>query len=142
MSLPASEDTTTLRQGTVSKEHDTGDDHILIATPGSAINQGDFVSVWPFFGLADNDISNSVAKATDTIHVGQVYNVGAARIGTSQTFYTLFQPVYFDPSDSKFYEASDTGRILVGYVRQPASASVVPFAFEGLRICGPIDETT
>lgn len=137
MSLPASENTLTLRQGYVSKEHVTGDDHIKVGAQSGAVNQGDFVISWPFFGIADNDMTTTSAE-TDTIHVGQVYNVGAAKIGTSQTFYTLHQAVYYDTVDFKFYEASATGRCLVGYVRQVASASVVPFAFEGLRIAGAI----
>jgi hypothetical protein len=142
MALPASEDTTAIRQGFVSKEHVTGDDHIDIVNAGSAINQGDFVAQYPYFGLADEDIAAS--SGTGTIHVGQVYNVGAARIGSAQTFYTKFQAVYYDPSDGKFYEATDSGRYLVGYVRQPGTASpaVPTFSFEGLRIIGPVDEST
>jgi len=135
MALPASENTLTLRQAYVSKEHVTGDDHIKVGAQGSAVNQGDFVLSWPFFGVADNDMTTTSAE-TDTIHVGQVYNVAAAKIGASQTFYTLHQAVYYDPADGLLYEASATGRCLVGYVRQVASASVVPFAFEGLRIAG------
>lgn len=130
MSLPASENTTTARQGYVIQENGNTDAHIAVTNTGSAINQGDFALFVPYFGVADEDIA--ATSGTGTIHVGQVYRAGSAVTGTSQTFADWGQAVYYDPDDGKFYEADDSSRYLVGYVRRVANASGV-FEFEGLR---------
>jgi hypothetical protein len=129
MALPASENTTTARQGYVLFERKAGDDHIPWTNTGSAINQGDFVLATPYFGLADEDIA--ATSGVGTIHVGQVYRVGVAKTGSGQTFATWGQEVWYDPADGLFYEAGDTGRYIVGYVREVVASGV--WAFEGLR---------
>jgi predicted RecA/RadA family phage recombinase len=130
MALPASENTTTARQGWVYKENGDLNAHKKIVNAGSAINQGDFVLYGPWFGIADEDIAASTGEGT--IHVGQEYRVGAARTGTSQTFADVGQEVYYDSDDGLFYEADDATRKLVGYVTVAADSAGV-FAFEGLK---------
>lgn len=133
MALPASENTTTLVDAYVLKEAYDGErDHVVI-TAGATIAQGDLVKATPYFGVADTGIANG---AKGTIHVGQTIRVGAAVTGASQTFYTWGQAVYFDPADGLLYEASATGRILIGYVSREASASEVTYEIDLLRFHG------
>lgn len=127
MSLPASENTTTLRQAYVIREYGEGY-HLPITNGGSAINQGDLVKSGPFFGVADEDIGASTG--TGTIHCGTGYRVGAAVTGSSQTFATFGQEVYYD-TDGLLYESDDATRFLVGYVTVVADANGV-FEFKGL----------
>lgn len=129
MALPASENTNTLRQGAVKKE--PAGFHQKVINAGSAINQGDFCKFGRFFGIADEDIAATTGEGT--IHVGACYIVGAAQTGTSQTFYTENQDVFYDTSDGKFYEA-DTGttRHLVGVVSRVGSASEATWEFVGI----------
>jgi predicted RecA/RadA family phage recombinase len=130
MSLPASENTTTLRQGYVKKEG-VGDFHQKVVNAGSAINQGDFCKFGRFFGIADEDIAATTGEGT--IHVAAIYIFGAAVTGTSQTFYTENQDVFYDTSDGKFYEAdAGTTRHLVGVVTRPGSASEATVEFKGI----------
>lgn len=138
MSLPASEDTTALRQGYVIQEIVIGDDHIPIANTGSAINQGDFVMKTPYFGLADEDLA--ATSGTGTIHVGQIYRVGTAQTGSGETFATWGQEVYYNSADGKFYEAEHDSTYLVGYVREVVDANGT-WAFEGLRFHGAESST-
>jgi predicted RecA/RadA family phage recombinase len=134
MSLPASEDTTTLRQGFVLIERVSQDDHIPITNTGVAINQGDFVMKTPYFGLADEDIA--ATSGLGTIHVGQVYRVGTDMTGDGESFGTWGQEVYWSTTKSKFFESEGDGnRYLVGYVREVADSDGV-WAFEGLRFHG------
>jgi hypothetical protein len=130
MSLPASENTTLLRQGVVIKE--PGDDfHQKVVNAGSAINQGDFCKFGRFFGLADFDIVATTGEGT--IHCCAIYRAGLAVLGTSQTFYTENQDVFYDTSDGKFYEAdAGTTRHLVGIVTRPGSASEATWEFKGI----------
>ena len=134
MALPASEDNTTAREGYVIREKVTQDDHIPWTNDtGAAINQGAFVKATPFFGLADEDFA---VDGAGTIHVGQVYEVGPAMIGTGETFGTWGQEVYWSTTKRKFYESEGDGnRYLVGYVRKVEDANNV-FRFEGLRFHG------
>lgn len=133
MALPASENTTTLRSAFVLKETiPGGNDHIPI-TASADINQGALVKATPYFGVADEDIANG---AVGTIHVGQTIRVGAAVTGASQTFYTWGQAVYYDPADGLLYEASATGRVLIGYVSRVASASEATYEIDCLRFHG------
>jgi len=130
MSLPASENTTTLRQGVVKKE--VGPTfHQKVVNAGSAINQGDFCKFGRFFGVADDDIAATTGEGTIT--VGAIFIFGAAVTGSGQTFYTENQDVFYDTSDGKFYEAdSGTTRHLVGVVTRPASASEATTEFMGI----------
>lgn len=138
MGLPATEAAST-RQGYVHKEIVRGDDHIPWTNTGSAINQGDFVLATPYFGIADEDIA--ATSGVGTIHVGQIYYVDQdLRGGTSQTFATWGQEVYWNSADSKFYEAEHDNTYLVGYVREVADSNGV-FAFEGLRFHGAVSST-
>lgn len=130
MALPASENTTTLRQGVVIKEFDPGF-HVKVVNAGSAINQGDFCKFGRFFGIADEDIAATTGEGT--IHVATGYRAGVAVLGTSQTFYTENQDVFYDTSDGKFYEAdAGTTRHLVGVVSRPGSASEPTWEFVGI----------
>lgn len=138
MALPASQDTTTLRQGYVAKEIVVGFDHIEWTNASTAINQGDFVLATPYFGLADEDIAASTG--TGTIHVGQVYRAGDALTGSGDTFATWGQEVYYNSADGKFYEAEHDSTYLVGYVTKVADSDGV-FEFEGLRFHGAVSAT-
>lgn len=136
MALPASENTTTLRKAYVLKENDDSDLQHMPITAGADINQGDLVKATPYFGVADEDIANT---ATGTIHVGPIIiRVGAAVTGASQTFYTFGQAVYYDTADGLLYEASATGRMLIGYVSRVASASEVTYEIDLLRFHGAV----
>ena len=128
MALPASENTTTLRQAYVIREYGEGF-HLPSPNGGTAVNQGDLVKAGPWFGVADEDID---ANTTGTIHCATGFRVGAAVTGSAQTFADFGQAVFYSTADGKLYEADSAGaRFVVGYVSVVADANGV-FEFKGV----------
>lgn len=99
---------------------------------GSAVEKGDFVLIdggngYGYFGFWLEDVANGSAGP---VFIGDevVVEVKPTLRGTSQTFTTRFQDVYFNPSDGKFYEATAFGYALVGQViKVEDSANVFRF---------------
>jgi len=136
MALPALESNaaTTVKAYVVKETEPSGNDHIAI-TAAATIAQGDLVKATPYFGVADVGIANG---AVGTISVGQQVRVGAALTGAAQTFYTFGAAVYYSTADGLLYTTSTTGRMLIGYVIEPASAANPVFGIDCLRFHGAV----
>ncbi len=81
---------------------------------GAAINQGDFVVIGPWCGVAMQDIA---IGGNGPIHVEAGIQVQADDLVTGEnTFGTEGQEVYFDATEKEFSDTETGGYYLVGYL--------------------------
>jgi predicted RecA/RadA family phage recombinase len=129
MPLPASEDTRDDRMTFVVKEN--VDVINLTNDLGAAINQGDFVVIGPWCGVAMQDIAIS---GNGPVHVEGGIQVQADNLVTSEdTFGTEGQEVYFDASSKKFSDTETGNYYLVGYLVGTKDSNGM-ITFEKLRL--------
>lgn len=98
---------------------------------GAAINQGDFVVIGPWCGVAMQDIA---IGGNGPIHVEGGIQVQADDLVTGEdTFGTEGQEVYFDTAEKEFSDTETGGYYLVGYLIGSKDSNGM-IEFEKLRL--------
>lgn len=98
---------------------------------GADINQGDFVVIGPWCGVAMQDIEDG---ASGPIHVEGGIQVQADDLVTGEdTFGTEGQEVYFDATEKEFSDTETGGYYLVGYLVGTKDSDGM-IVFEKLRL--------
>lgn len=124
--LPANEDTRSDYNNFIINEECN---HLPIPEAAANYTKLDMVISVPWCGLADQTV---VAGNPFTIHVKEGIRVRSSQIAPGENFNTFGQEVWFDPATGMYYDDEDTGRYLVGYVRDVVNADGV-FGFEKRR---------
>lgn len=128
MALPASENTIDDKMVFVRKQ----DCDIIKLTNdlGADINQGDFVVIGPWCGVALQDIAST---ETGPVQVAEGIQVEADDLVTGEdTFGTEGQEVYFDSANDEFSDTETAGYYLVGYLKETKDSNGM-IVFEKLR---------
>ena len=92
-------------------------DHVVIEnTTGADLETNDFTVIAPYVGVVDAD---ALSTADVSLFVADGLEIEANELVTGEdTFATLFQTVYFDPSTLAFSDTSAATYYPVGYLTQ------------------------
>jgi hypothetical protein len=128
------DDTTANLENWVKKEPEIY--HIkFVNNTQRTILQGEMVIAFPWCGIADQDVEDG---HEGTIYVQGGILVQTSRIASGSTFDqdaeagNIATEVWYNPTTRNYHDTQDTGRYLVGRVREVTNSNGV-FAFEKYR---------